>query len=287
MINIAYGTEKDKWLKESLAAFEQTPEGQRSKINLIGLGSVEGARAVLDGPNAVVDGKPIPPIHVWSPASCAYRDVFEREWRFRHGNEPILRAEDLALTPMVFVLWKDRYRWFVKKYGAVSVETLAAAMHEPGGWGAIVGAPSWGPFKFAHTHPEKSNSGLLTLVLTAYAFAHKERGLTTADVTRPEFQEWLKGFEQGITRSDGTLSHSTGNLMRKMVRFGPSRYDCVMVYENLAIDYFEEARGITGASSRSSTPSRTSGTRTLITSSMSPGVGRSTARRRSNSSTSS
>ena len=27
-----------------------------------------------------------------------------------------------------------------------------------------------------------------------------------------------------------------------MVGFGPSRYDCVMVYENLAIEYFDEAR---------------------------------------------
>jgi hypothetical protein len=242
VINIAYGTEKEKWLKESLAAFERTPEGRQSRINLIGLGSVEGARAVLDGPNAVLDGKPIPPIHVWSPASCAYRDVFEREWRFRHGNEPILEAEDLALTPMVFVLWKDRYTPFVKKYGAVGLQTLGAAMREPGGWGAIAGDPSWGPFKFAHTHPEKSNSGLLTLVLMAHSLAHTERGLTTADVTRPEFQEWLKGFEQGVTRRCGMLSHSTGALMREMVLRGPSQYDCLMVYENLAIDYFDDAR---------------------------------------------
>jgi serine/threonine protein kinase/ABC-type glycerol-3-phosphate transport system substrate-binding protein len=234
-INIAYGTEKEKWLKEALAAFEETPEGRRIKVNLVGLGSVEGAQAVLDGPGEV-------PIHVWSPASSAYRDVFVQEWRIKHATEPILHAENLALTPMVFVLWKSRYEPFVKKYGAISFQAIAEAMREPGGWGTIAGEPGWGLFKFGHTHPNKSNSGLLTLVLMAYAFSQKERALTTADVTQPEFQKWLREFEQGVARPGGSLTHSTGTLMREMVLRGPSQYDCLMVYENLAIDYLDDAR---------------------------------------------
>jgi hypothetical protein len=234
-ISIAYGTEKEKWLKEALAAFEGTPEGRRIKVNLVGMGSVEGAQAVLDGPGEI-------PIHVWSPASSAYRDVFEQEWRIKHGGEPILHAEDLALTPMVFVLWKSRCEPFIKKFGGVSFQTIAEAMREPGGWAAIGNEPGWGHFKFAHTHPSKSNSGLLTLCLMAYAFSRKERGLTTSDVTQPEFQEWLKDFERGVVRHGSSLSHSTGTLMREMVLRGPSQYDCLMVYENLAIDYLDDAR---------------------------------------------
>jgi ABC-type glycerol-3-phosphate transport system substrate-binding protein len=234
-INIAYGTEKEKWLKESLAAFEKTPAGLRVKVNLVGLGSLEGAQAVLDGPGEV-------PIHVWSPASTAYRDVFEQEWRIKHNNDPILLSEDLALTPMVFVLWKSRYERFVKKYGEVSFRTIAEAMREPGGWATIGDEPDWGLFKFSHAHPSKSNSGLLTLVLMAYEFSGKERGLATADVTKPAFQEWLRSFEQGVARPAGSLSHSTGTLMKEMVLRGPSQYDCLMVYENLAIDFLDEAR---------------------------------------------
>jgi hypothetical protein len=30
--------------------------------------------------------------------------------------------------------------------------------------------------------------------------------------------------------------------MREMVLRGPSQYDCVLIYENLAIDYLDEAR---------------------------------------------
>jgi hypothetical protein len=235
VINIAFGTEKEKWLKEALATFEKTPEGSRFKVNLVGLGSVEGAQAILDGPGER-------PIHVWSPASSAYRDVFEQEWRIKHGKTAIVQAENLALTPMVFVLWKSRYERFIAKYGSVSFQTIARAMREPGGWSSIGNEPGWGLFKFAHTHPNKSNSGLLTLVLMAYEFSHKERGLTTADVTHPQFQEWLKEFEQGVARPGGSLTHSTGTLMREMVLRGPSQYDCLMVYENLAIDYLDDAR---------------------------------------------
>jgi hypothetical protein len=234
-INIAFGTEKEKWLKEALAAFEQTPEGRRFGVNLIPMGSVEGAQAVLEGPGPV-------PIHVWSPASSAYCKVFEQEWRIKHSGEPILHAENLALTPMVFVLWKSRYDAFVAKYGAVGFQTLGAAMREPGGWATIANEPGWGLFKFGHTHPSKSNSGLLTLVLMAYEFAHKERGLTTADVTQVPFQVWLQEFEHAVVRPGGSLSNSTGNLMREMVLRGPSQYDGLMVYENLVIDYLDAAR---------------------------------------------
>ncbi len=48
--NIAYGTEKQKWLEEATAEFAKTPAGGRIKVNLHGMGSVEGAQAVLERP---------------------------------------------------------------------------------------------------------------------------------------------------------------------------------------------------------------------------------------------
>jgi serine/threonine-protein kinase len=236
-INIAYGTEKKKWLEAVLASFQKTPAGRRIKVNLHGLGSVEGAQAVLDGP------KPTP-IHVWSPASSAYRDVFEHEWRIRHSGNVIVKAENLAMTPMVFLMWKQRYEPFIKKYGKVSFKTLGMAMREPGGWGTIAGKPEWGLFKFSHTHPLKSNSGMLCLVMMAYEYTGKERGLDVSDITDSAFQAWMRGFESSLARPGGagTLANSTGNQMREMVLRGPSQYDCLLLYENLAIDYLQEAR---------------------------------------------
>jgi eukaryotic-like serine/threonine-protein kinase len=240
VVNIVYGTEKQRWLEDALKAYRETPASRGVRINLIGMGSVEGANAVLDGPEPAAP--PHLPIHVWSPASSAYRDVLERDWRVKHGASAILAAENLALTPMVFVMWKHRYEAFVKRFGKVSFRTLGEAMAEPEGWGKIAERPEWGLFKLGHTDPNKSNSGLQVLVLMAYEFAGKQRGLTLEDITTQRFQDWLRRFERGITRHGSSLTNSTGNLMKEMVLRGPSQYDCLVVYENLATDYMEAAR---------------------------------------------
>jgi Ca-activated chloride channel family protein len=157
-IGIAYGTEKQRWLQWAVEQFAITPAGQRIKVNLIPKGSLEGAQAILAG-----DQK----IHVWSPASALYEDVFTQEWQIKHGKAPFVRKEALALSPMVFVLWAERYEAFVAKYREVAFVTLGQALREPAGWEAIAKKPEWGIFKFGHTHPNQSNSGLMTLVLMA------------------------------------------------------------------------------------------------------------------------
>ena len=127
-INVAYGTEKTKWLEGALTAFRATPQGRRIVVKLLPMGSVQGAEAVLNGSASK-------PIHVWSPASSAYRDVFERDWRSEASrrSRPIARAENLVLTPMVFVFWKDRHEAFLKKYQRVNFRTLAQAMQRARG----------------------------------------------------------------------------------------------------------------------------------------------------------
>ena len=50
-INVAYGTEKQQWLEEATAEFQKRHLPAASiKVNLHGMGSMEGARVVLDGP---------------------------------------------------------------------------------------------------------------------------------------------------------------------------------------------------------------------------------------------
>jgi hypothetical protein len=235
VFRMAYGTEKKMWLEAAVEEFRQKPEAQGITIDLVGKGSVEGAEAAI---------KAQPEIHVWSPASSAVRDLYEHEWHRRLlAQRPlILRSKNLALTPMVFVFWKSRYEAFIKTYSKVSFKTIGQAMREPGGWGTIGGKSEWGRFKFTHTDANKSNSGVQTLVLMAYEFAKKDSGLTKEDVTRPEFQSWLRDFEATVVRSPEGLIHSTGTLMEDMVLKGPSQYDALMMYENLAIEHLDNAR---------------------------------------------
>jgi Ca-activated chloride channel family protein len=227
---IAYGTEKQLWLQWAVQQFAQTAEGKRIKVNLIPKGSLEGAQAILGG-----DQK----IHVWSPASALYEDVFVQEWQFKQNKPPFLRKEALALTPMIFVMWAERYDAFIAKYQELSFDTIGKALKEPGGWDGIAKKPEWGLFKFGHTHPNQSNSGLMTLVLMAFDFHKKNRGIEMKEILNPEFQTWMNGIESATSG----LPNSTGTMMRDMVLRGPSSYDAVCVYENVAIDYLKSAEG--------------------------------------------
>lgn len=229
-IGIAYGTEKQRWLQWAVEQFAASKKGAGISVDLIPMGSLEGAQAVIAGDQR---------IQAWTPASSLYEDVFLQEWQIKNPKPPILRKETLALTPMVFVMWAERYDAFVARYKEVNFSTIALALKEPGGWDAIAQKPEWGVFKLGHTHPNQSNSGLMTLVLMAYDFQKKNRGLVLKDLLNPEFQTWMNGIESGVSG----MSNSTGNMMRDMVLRGPSSFDALFVYESVVIDYLKSAEG--------------------------------------------
>jgi len=229
-LGIAYGTEKQRWLEWAVQEFAKTRDGKRIKINLIPMGSLEGAHALLGGDQR---------IQVWSPASALYKDIFVQEWQVKYSQNPILKEEPIALSPMVFVMWDERYQAFAQKYKAVSFLTISQALQEKGGWDAIAQRPEWGLFKFGHTHPNESNSGLMTIVLAAYSYHKKTKDLQLKDVVDVGFQNWMQGMERAVSG----LSNSTGNMMKEMVLKGPSSYDALLVYESVAIDYLKNAEG--------------------------------------------
>jgi ABC-type glycerol-3-phosphate transport system substrate-binding protein len=233
-IGIAYGTEKQRWLETAVEEFKSTPEGKHIQVNLIPMGSLEGAHAALSGDKR---------IDVWSPASAVYKNTFVEDWQAKYGSNPILKEEPLALTPMVFVMWEERYQAFKQHYGVVDFDTINRALHEPGGWQTIGKQPDWGLFKFGHTNPGESNSGILALLLAGHNYFKKTDDLTVGEVTDIKFQGWLSQLESA-TSSD---SNSTGNLMREMVLKGPSSYDALLVYESVAIDYLKNAEGRWGS----------------------------------------
>jgi len=194
------------------------------------MGSEEAAHAILDADRR---------IHVWSPASGLYGLIFRRDWEAKGRGSPFAKQEKLALTPMVIVMWKSRYEAYVARCPEVSLRTFTFAMHAKTGWGRIAGKPEWGHFKFGHTHPLQSNSGLMTLIVLAYEFHRKTAELTGSDIMSAAFLEHLERFQSGVTG----LSNSTGNMMEEMLTKGPTSYDALMVYEAVAIDFFKKAEG--------------------------------------------
>jgi hypothetical protein len=117
-IGIAYGTEKKLWLEWAAKEFAATDAGKKVRVNLLPMGSLEGAQALLAGDQR---------IQVWSPAASLYKDSFVQDWSLKYSKPPITREESLALSPMVFIIWKERYDAFAKKYGDLSFDSIAKA----------------------------------------------------------------------------------------------------------------------------------------------------------------
>ncbi len=235
-LSIAYGTEKEAWLKEAVKRFEETnPQVGRAPITITleGVGSREGVQDIVAG-----NLKPV----VFSPASSIQVELLRGEWEARQGSTILHSGNDapepLVYTPLVVVAWEERAHELWPNGPEDLWHHLQEVLSDSAGWGAF-GHPEWGFAKFGHTSPETSNSGMQTLVLLTYAYHDKTADLTTQDVLDQGYQQWLDGIEGSVVE----FGNSTGTFMKNMLNFGPGKYDFVVVYENLAIDNVEAARG--------------------------------------------
>jgi len=232
-IRMVYGSEKKTWLEEQLRFFEasnpRTSSGRAIRVEARALGSGEGAEGIARGT--------LQP-HVFSPASSAYLTLLNRAWLSTAGRtQPIAgAAEPLVLSPVVIAMWKpmaEALGWPGKPLGWSDLIAVNAGGK---GWAAH-GRPEWGAFKLGHTHPEFSNSGLLSVLAEAYAGAGKARGLTTQDLSAKRTRDF-------IVRVEGSIVHygeSTGFFAEKMLARGPGYLSAAVLYENLVIESYGKA----------------------------------------------
>jgi serine/threonine protein kinase len=225
---IACGTEKEEWFRWAIREFAKTPQGRNVEIELSPMGSQDGIKEFLNGNTR---------LQVWSPASGLYTERFVDLCREKYGDNPISRSDVLTLTPMVFVTWLDRYELLVRKYSSIDFTPMQRALTEKDGWAGIGQKPEGGRLLYAHTNPTQYNSGLMTLILMAYHYHRKDKGLRLEDVNNPDFQQWMNTIESASTPAEA----SSEAMMKRMVVDGPSLYEVVCTYEELAIRFLRNA----------------------------------------------
>jgi hypothetical protein len=237
-ITIWYSTEKREWLEDAAKQFavtNPTSNGRPIQVTLKGLGSPEIAQRA-----ATQDWRGETPPTAVSPAS----DIW-----LRMANVPVATTgteapQSLVISPLVVVGWEDRAKALWPNGPKDLWHELHDAIANDGGWKALGGNESWGSVKFGHTSPLSSNSGAQTLILLAYAFHNKSSGLTSADISSPEFAQWLAEVESGVS----SFGDSTGTFMNDFVARGPSQYNFGVVYENLALQSMDAAQQRQGQS---------------------------------------
>jgi len=185
---IAYGSEKRLWLEEQARQFMQTgaktKTGKPIQVQGRAMGSGEATQDILSGA--------LQP-HVFSPASGAYIALLNQRWLSVAGHlKPLCPAgEPVVLSPMVIAIWKPMAEALGWPGHPLGWSDLLKVSADPKGWGAY-GHSEWGAFKLGHTHPEFSNSGLLSVLAEAYAGSKKTRGLTAEDLDSKRTQAFLR-----------------------------------------------------------------------------------------------
>jgi Ca-activated chloride channel family protein len=223
-----YGSEKEDWIQEVTLRFNQgdhhTAAGKRIRVEAVAQGSGELIDDLLSGARKA---------HLTSPASAAFLRLGNAQSRARTGRDLIGGSRNLVLSPVVIAMWRpmaEALDWGSRPVGWSDILALA---RDPAGW-ASHGHPEWGAFKLGHTHPETSNSGLISLLAEAYAGAGKVAGLSLEDVRRPATAGYVAGIESAVVH----YGSSTGFFGKRMFEGGPGYLSAAVLYENMVIESY-------------------------------------------------
>jgi len=225
-----YGSEKENWIKDVTETFNRagnkTSSGQRIFVRAIPMGSGESIEDILSGNTKA---------HITSPASGAFITLGNAESRAKTGQDLVGSTENLVLSPVVIAMWKpmaEAIGYGKKPIGWADILTLARSDR---GW-AQYGYPQWGQFKFGHTHPEYSNSGLISVIAEVYAANKKTAGLTRNDVQSARTADFVRGVEHSVVH----YGSSTGFFGRKMFAAGPQYLSAAVLYESMVIESYSQ-----------------------------------------------
>lgn len=155
---------------------------------------------------------------VWSPGDQSWVDGANQVWRDRSGHPLISEpCKPTVYAPIGFGMWRPMAEALGWPNKPISWNTLLQLAANPDGWAAY-GHPEWGIFKFGHTHPDYSNSGLLIMTALAYSNLGETSGLTPEQVKSDAVVQAFRTVEQH-TFHYGVQSR---DLVSLMVRRGPS-----------------------------------------------------------------
>lgn len=221
-----YGSEKEIWIKEATDVFNRsgrkTGDGRPIHVTAIPMGSGECIDELLAETRKA---------HLTSPASAAFIKLGNAQSRAKTGKDLIPSTENLVLSPVVIAMWKpmaEALGWGKKPIGWAEILALAK---DPGGWRAR-GFAQWGDFKFGHTHPQFSNSGLAALIAEVYAGSKKTTGLTRDDLQAKNVASFVDDIERSVVH----YGSSTGFFGREMFASGPQYLSAAVLYESMVIE---------------------------------------------------
>ncbi|MBI5563509.1 MAG: substrate-binding domain-containing protein [Chloroflexi bacterium] len=198
----------EQWVTEAATAYNgenHQLDGRRVKVTII---PMDGLTALNRFDSAAFDVTPT----VWIPdsrylvelANAAYKDRLGRDVFLTDGE---YRAKPIALSLFAWGLYGTRATALEAKFGTIDWKSIHDAAIAAGGWPELGGDAAWGFFKLVVPNPRKNVGGLAAMVAAAGEYYDKPN-ISVEDVTRPEFQKWLKELMGSVTAISGASAYT-------------------------------------------------------------------------------
>ena len=149
---------------------------------------------------------------VWIPDSRYLVELGNATYKERLGRDVFLtdgeyRARPLALSLFAWGIYQSRANVLEQKYGNIDWQSIHDAAIAKGGWPELGGDPAWGFFKLVVPNPRKNVGGLAAMVAAAGEY-YDRTDISVEDVTKPEFQTWLKELMGALTDVSGSSAYT-------------------------------------------------------------------------------
>jgi Ca-activated chloride channel family protein len=215
---------KKEWVDDAVKSFNGKKllvDGRRVVVKVQHMRSGESRRAILEGKE-----KPT----IWGPAGRSWVDLINSEWSLREKKPFLTDVRDTVQTALIIATWEPMARalgWPKKPIGWADLQKVAL---NPKGWAAY-GHPEWGAFRFGHAHPDYSNSAMLSFVSLIYAASGKAKGLTDADLKKPQVVAAVTALERAVVH----YGESSSWIAEKLCTRGPAYLSAVTLYESSVV----------------------------------------------------
>lgn len=228
-LTMYYGSEKQAWISDVVSKFNSlhlTACDGSITVNATPIGSGQSMQEIVNGT--------IRP-DIWSPAGSVWLTLINELWREKHSNDFVTSgatdSPSLVTSPVVIAMWKPEAEALGWPNKPIGWSDIAALSTNPRGWEAY-GHAEFGNFKFGHTRPDDSNSGLDAIIAENYAALGKVRELSLSDVNSPVTRDFVANVESSIIH----YGDSTGFFANEMFTKGPDYLSATVMYESLVAE---------------------------------------------------
>ncbi len=181
--------------------------------------------------NDILEGE-LKPV-AWSPGDQSWVTLINETWRQRENHVLISQAcQSTVYAPIGFAMWRpmaEALGWPDTPIGWDTIVELAA---DPDGW-STYGHPEWGQFRFGHSHPAHSNTGMLSMTSFVHGIIGDSGPLAADQVYQTEVEDAMRSLEQNTAK----YGRGSTALFDLMVEQGPGYVHAIAASEETTVRY--------------------------------------------------